>query len=119
MVNTEIPNAGTLIDPVALERTKNDIVVRNRTLVERDFNEWYTSLLTCDKALILDKIPFPYEGWTLQNQCPEWYSNRPSKAKAQAEYEALAEKIQVINNIVNEVHKEGLELLAEFNRLNS
>ena len=74
MVNTEIPNASTLIDPVALERTKNDIVVRNRTLVERDFNEWYTSLLTCDKTLILDKIPFPYEGWTLQNQCPEWYS---------------------------------------------
>lgn len=102
-------------DAVAIRDTAKEIFISARAVEEQKFNSWYVSLLKCSKEKVLDKIPFPYEGWTMKTLVPEWYVEQPNPEVCNQQVKEANEKINQINSIIADINAEGLRLLEEYN----
>lgn len=105
------------INPTQLRQKARETFIAMRTKEEQKFNNWYLSLLKCPKEVVLDKIPFDYQDMSLQSLVPEWYVEVPNAEVCEQQVKSLNEKLEIINCIIEEVNKEGLKLLEEYNQL--
>lgn len=117
--NGQLYDSGTngYVDVEKARATAKEIVISERAKEEAKFEAWHKGLLKCPVDKVLSKIPFDYENMSLRTLIPEWYEEAPREEVCRQQQEAANEKLAVINNIINEINKEGVELLLEFNRL--
>ena len=108
---------GEHIDPVALRNRAREIFITKRSMQEQNFNTWYAALLNCSKEKVLDKIPFDYSDLSLQKLIPEWYVEAPRKEVCDEQLAKANAMIKQVNAIIEELNKEGLKLLEEYNTL--
>ena len=122
MLNQSIPTSQVGIDlehadPAALLRESKEILIRERTIREQSFNNWYNNnLLKCPET-VLSRIPFDYKGWTLQSLIPEWYEEVPNEEIAKKQLDEANAKIDQINDIMRDIYKQALIKQAEFKKL--
>lgn len=122
MLGQSIPTQNSEIDlqhadPAALLRESKEILIKQRTIREQQFNNWYNNdLLRCPES-VLSRIPFDYRGWTLQTLIPEWYEEVPNEEKAKEQLEAANAKIEQINEIMRDIYKQAVAKQAEFKKL--
>lgn len=104
-------------DPAALLRESKEILIRQRTIREQQFNNWYhNNLMKCPES-VLSRIPFDYKNWTLQTLIPEWYVEVPNEEKAKQQLDEANAKIEQINEIMRDIYKQAVAKQAEFKRL--
>lgn len=111
--------SGQYLDPVQLRNKARETFISKRSVQEQNFNKWYASLLKCPKEKVLDKIPFDYEGMTLQSLVPEWYTEVPDPEVCKLQLEEANKKLDIINSIIDGINREGVALLEEYNKLYS
>lgn len=111
--------SGEYVDPVALRNKARETFIAKRTVQEQKFNAWYEALLKCPQDKVLDKIPFDYHNMTLQSLVPEWYVDAPDAATCDEQLKAANEKIDIVNKIIDDLNREGVKRLEEYNELYS
>ena len=99
----------------AISRARERFIA-DRTAMEHTFNDWYRALLGCGKQEVLDRLPYDYTNMSLQTECPELYADIPVQTVCDAQVLALKEKMLFANELVNELNKENLQKLNEYNQ---
>lgn len=109
------------VDPVKLANEAKEIMVSERTLRVDAFNKWYQKFMQeVDKPRVkekLDLLPFDYKALSIQTLIPEWFVEVPNAEIAKQQVIEANKKIDMINEIFNELNKEGVEKLKAFKEL--
>ena len=96
--------------------TAREAFIADRTQAEYRFNEWYTGLLGCSKEDVLDKLPYNYDNMSFKTECPAFYEDIPNEMDCVEQLLALNEKMNIANNIVNELNKDNLIKLEQYRK---
>lgn len=109
--------SGLSYETVAEKREKaRATFIRDRSIQEAKFNEWYARLLKLPLK-VLEKIPFDYSNLSTQALIPEWFKEEPDADVVAAQMAEANGKIDLINEIINQLNEEGVKALDEYNRL--
>lgn len=103
-------------NPEQARNKARDKWIAARTKQEQKLEAWRVSLTKCSSALT-DKITFDWREMTLQREVPEWYADAPDEEVANAQVDALNQKLAEVRAIVEEYNKTSLELLNKYNSL--
>lgn len=106
-IDPSLLGADGQVDPDKLARQYREVIASSTALFQREFDGWYKKLLEVPKEDIEPYIDFSYEGWTLQNQVPSLFEDRPDPEKHEAEINELNRKIECINEVFRKYHKDS------------
>lgn len=104
------------VDPDKLAKQYRDIVVSSTALYQKEFDQWYTKLMSIPKEDIEPYIDFTYDDWTLEKLLPSLFDDVPDPNKHLEEVNALNKKIDAINEIFKQYHRDAAIKVTAYKR---